>query len=279
MGIIRGGLLVVVSVLLLLSFLVGNVFLTLSLSLDYDNVKSELVPIVKELVEDEMDLGQVIEEHYPFMEEYCENNTEYVFNEQGYTMVIPCDVVLQGHDAVVIYSIDALVEEIYYKDYDCSFWDCLKETEQPFFLVSQKAHDYWLGKFYILLVFSIILIALIFFLVEQKTNLSILVGILLAISALPFMKLNWILSFISEESFLQFFTVFFAKSYVVFLISFILGLIIIALGVVLKFFVVGFKISDFFSKFSKKSSNKKDNTISKKEVKEIMKEEISKKGK
>ena len=53
MGVIRGGLLVIVSVLLFVSLLAGNLFLTMSWSLDYDNVKTELVSVVKELVEEE----------------------------------------------------------------------------------------------------------------------------------------------------------------------------------------------------------------------------------
>jgi len=49
-----------------------------------------------------------------------------------------------------------------------------------------------------------------------------------------------------------------------------LGLICLVLGIVLKFFVVGFKISNLFSK--------KEN-VSEKEVKKIFKEEVSKEGK
>jgi hypothetical protein len=273
MGFIRGGLLVIVSVLLFSSFLAGNFFLTLTLSLDYDTIQPELVSVVSELSEDEINLRQVIDEELPFMEEYCQNNSEYVFSDQGHTFVIPCSVVSQGSDAIISYGLNTLVEEVYYKEYDCDFWKCLEKTGDPFFLVSEKAKDYWKQKFYFSLIASIILVALAFILIEKRTSLPILVGIMLIASGIPFLIINWI-SFnwiplpMFGEYFVQLFTIFFAKSYTVFLISFILGLIVLGIGILSKFFSIGFKISNFFSK--------KKKGISKKEVKNIVKEEISK---
>ncbi len=262
MGIVRGGLFVIASVLLFLLFLVGNVFLTLSLSLDYASVQPELVSVVESIAGDEINLEQEVEGRLGSMELYCQNNSEYVFNdESGQVFVIPCEVVSQGPDAVVDYSVNNFVEEIYYKDYDCDFLDCFAETEQPFFLISQKAKDYWNNKFYLSLFISLFLIALMFFLIEDKKNLPIVAGVLLLISALPFMKLNWVLSFFSDKSFLQFFTIFFAKAYTVFLISFSLGIILLGIGGVLKLFGIGFKISDFLDKLRKKKGVSKDKPV------------------
>jgi len=272
MGVIKGGLLVIASVLLFLSFLVGNFLLTLNLSLDYENVKPEIVSIINEMAQEEFDLNQKINEIYPDMELYCMNNSEFVFNEQGYTFVTPCSIVAEGTESIIEYGTNFLIEDIYYDEYDCDFWNCFEETEQPLFLVSKKAQDYFLGKFYLVLFASIVLVALMFFLVEKKTNLPIIVGVLLGVSALLFVKFDWLFSFSSDNSFLQFFTIFFSKSSTVFLISFILGLLILLAGIILKLFVVGFKISNIFSKFS----SKRDKGVSKKEIKGIVKEEISK---
>ncbi|MFH1787582.1 MAG: hypothetical protein ABH811_02220 [archaeon] len=267
MGLIRGGLLVIVFVLLFLSFLVGNTLFTLSLSLDYDAVKSELVRIADDFNGEEFDLNQKVDEIYPSMVLYCENNLEYVFSEQGNTFVVPCEVVFKGSDAVVDFGINSFIEGFYYKEYNCDFWNCFEETGESFFLVSQKAQDYWRGKFYLSILISIVLTCVTLVLIENRTTLPIIVGSLLSISALPFMKLNWLFS-LTDNSLFDFLTGFFSKSYTVFLISFILGLILIALGIVLKFFVVGFKISDLFSR--------KDKGVSKKEIKSIVKEEIFK---
>lgn len=273
MGFIRGGLLVIVSVLLFSSFLAGNFFLTLTLSLEYDNIKPELVSVVNALAGEEMNLGQMVDEKYPSMQEYCQNNSEYVFSEQGYTFVIPCSVVSQGSDAIFDYGLNTLIEDIYYEEYDCNFWECLEETGTPFFLISEKAKDYWKHNFYFSLIVSIILVALAFILTEKRTNLPILVGIMLMVSGIPFLminwiSLNWIPSSMFGEYFVQLFTIFFTKSHTIFLISFILGLIVLGIGILLKFFWIGFKISNIFSK--------KEKGVSKKEVKRIVKKEISK---
>ena len=127
-----------------------------------------------------------------------------------------------------------------------------------FFLISAKAKDYWGSKFYSLLFISLVLITLLFFLVEQKFNLPVLVGILLSISSLPFMKLNWLLSFFPDKLFLQFFTIFFSKSYDVFLMTFFFGIIIFGLGLILKFFKFGFWVSEFLDKLEK---NKKKEIV------------------
>ena len=50
MGISRGGLLVIVSVLFFIALLVGSTLLTFSLSLKYENVNSEITEIVNETI-------------------------------------------------------------------------------------------------------------------------------------------------------------------------------------------------------------------------------------
>ncbi len=116
MGVIRGGLLVFVSVLLFLVLLVGNTFLTLSLSLNYNNIQTEFVSSIGEVIENEINLDGLIEENYYMMELYCEYESEFVFQEDtlGYTFVIPCDIISQGSQAIVDYGINSLVENVYY---------------------------------------------------------------------------------------------------------------------------------------------------------------------
>ncbi|MBU0894711.1 MAG: hypothetical protein KKF48_00410 [Nanoarchaeota archaeon] len=259
MGVIRSSLLVIASAVLFVVFLAGNLFLTFSLSLDYGNIKAELSSVVRELAEQEINLNSIFEEKFPLMQDYCQNYSEYVFSEQGQTFAIPCDVVDLGFDNVFDYGVEYFMEENYYKDYNCGFWSCFGETEIPFFLVSKKAQDYWNGKFYYLLVVAIVLVALMFLLVEHKPNLLILVGALLTFSALLFRKLDWIFSLINK-SFLHFLGVFFSRATDVFLISIIIGIVVLALGIIFRFLTF-----DFLKK-----------KFSRKEVQEIVKEEVSK---
>jgi len=271
MGIIRGGLLVIASVLFFIGLLVANSLFVISSSLDYKNVQENLVPVVTDVLEEEVGLSGVIEDKLPELEAYCENNSEFVFREEGETFDISCESVGAGSDAVVDEAIGEFVENIYYEDYDCGFFDCIKEGEKPFFLVSEKTKNYFQGKLYLVLVVLAILLASMSLLVESKTNLLLIAGSLLIVAALPFLKLESVIGFFADKSFLQFFTFLFTQSYFVFLTGLILGIVTFGLGITLKFFVVGFKVSDFFSKFS---SN--DKGVGKNEVKGIVKEEISK---
>ncbi|GBE20191.1 MAG TPA: hypothetical protein ENG87_01320 [Candidatus Pacearchaeota archaeon] len=274
MGLIRGGLFVIVSVMFFLFLLVGNAALTLDMSLGYENVKLELGSVVESLAENQMNLTEVVDEDFEVMELYCQNNSansfEYIFNEQGFTFVIPCEVVFQGSGDVIDYGINSLIDEAYYQKYDCNFWDCMGNGKSPFFFVSKQAKDYWHGKFYFALITLIVLLVSMFFLIEDKINLPIIIGSLLVVSSLPFMKLEWIAGIFSNEFFSSFFSIFFSSAYTVFLIVISLGVAVLIVGTLLKFFNIGFKISNLFKK------DEKSKTVSKKEVKQIVQEEVSK---
>ena len=282
MGIIRGGLSVVIGVLLFISFLAGNIFLTLNSSLEYETIRPELISVVKDIAEKDMDLTNVMGDQFETMMLYCQNNSEFILSQEGHTFIIPCETISKGPESVIEKGINDLIEEIYYKDYDCDFFlDCSKQSTYPFFLVSKKAKDYWMEKFYISLIVAIILIIAMLIIMEHRLNLPITVGSILIVSSLPFMKLTSILS-LFDTQFLQFIIIFFSKSYDVFWISFTGGLIILIIGLILKLFKAGFKINGFFSWIERKrkeknlSKDKKGEVISKEHIKEIVKQEISK---
>ncbi len=277
MGAIRGILLVFVSVLLFILLLAGNLLLTLALSLNYDNVKTEFSSDILDSVAGDVSVKGIIEKNIPIMQLYCENKTEFSFEDFniGKSFTIPCDVVAQGSEAIIDYGLNSFIEEIYYEDYDCGFWDCFEKTGSPSFLISEKAHNYWNNKFYLMLLISVALVGLMFFLVEKKSNTFILSGALLIVSSLPFMKLDSVLSLFSDNSLLGLLAVFFAQSYTVFLIMLISGVLVLIVGIVMKFFGVGFTISNLF-KGKGKEVSKKDKKISKNEVKQIVKKGVFK---
>jgi hypothetical protein len=254
MGFFRGGLFVIFSVLFFVSLLIGNTLLILSLSLDYDVVKPEITSVINEIIEKDNGFENKIKEIYPAMELYCFDNSEFVFSNQGQTFRISCEAILQGQDFAMKEGINNLVYDIYYKKYDCVFWNCLGKQELPFFLVSEKAKDYWSMKFYYLILISLGILFLMFLFIENKTNLPLVLGSLCIISSLPFIKLKSLVSYFLNKPFFEFFTIFFNKSYFVFLIVLIIGIIIFCFGIVLKFFKIGFKINELIKKFSKKSS-------------------------
>ena len=273
MGFIRGSLLVFVSILLFIILLLGNTFFVLSSSLKYENVQEELGPILEDFTEDQLNiieedfnLTEEMEEAREFMEEHCQNESSYVFSEGGYTFVIPCDILDEVGDslsAIVDQGIENIIEQIYYDDYDCKFWDCFKGTELPLFLVSEKAKNYWQEKFYLTLIAFFVLVVLIFFLTENKQNTPIIVGSLLVLSSLPLLKLEKIVGSITGDSYLAFVGIFFSKIGSVFWIVFIAGLIILGAGIALRF-LPGIFIKKKFSK---------------RDVQKLVKKEIDKKKK
>ena len=271
MGLIRGGLFVIASVLLFIVFLAGNLFLTLSMSLEYNNIQKELPPIVKDYAEEKFQVTNTIENELGTIQAYCQNTSEYVFSEQGHTFVVPCEIISQGPEAIVNNEINKLIEQKYYQDYTCGFLECISQQETAFFLISEKAKNYWLERLYFSLISALVLILLMFLLIEKKTNLPLVVGSLLLIASLPFIKLSVVISLIPvfiEKTLVSLLGVLVKKSYNVFLISAIVGLIILGSGIILKFFKIGFKIFGLFGK--------KDKKFSKEEVRTIVKEEFAK---
>ena len=301
MGFIRSGLLVIVSVILFMGFLLMNSLLVVSNSLEYKNIQEELIPVVTEFLSEQINLESVSENQLILMQEYCINQTEFVFSEAGETFAISCDAIEGGVNAIVEEMISGKVEEIYYADYSCDFIDCFEEQrDMPYFLVSEQTKNYFENKFYFLMLVCLFISIGIFFLVRNKTNAPILVGGLLLIASLVFVKLDSVAGFFADKSLLKFFGFLFTSSYSIaikgifagiiliiigiisksfkvgFWISGILSKILIIIGIISKFFKVGFWISRILSKFRKDKSNnssnlklvKKDTENSKKDVRD-----------
>jgi hypothetical protein len=272
MGFIRGAAVTVLGIVLLISLFVMNATLTLTWSLEYETLKPVLKETVMSYADQELGLEEYLDEATAIMQEYCENKTEFVFDQDGMTYTIPCETVNQGGEAVLDQGIDALMQGIYYAEYDCEFWECVKTSDNFLVLISEKAHDYWQSKFLIFLLTSIALFLLMFIVSNKKSNVFILGGLLTIISSLPFMKLTWIANFV-PESFKSIFLSFFARSHNVFLIMIIIGLFLLGLGVAFHFLKWGLKIHKLFKK---NSDEGEEDDVSKEDVKKIVKKEIAK---
>ena len=70
--------------------------------MEYENVKPEIKKLFEKIVEkDGLNVTAVIDENLDVMEDYCVDNTEYVFQEQGQTFVIECEDILNNQDSIV----------------------------------------------------------------------------------------------------------------------------------------------------------------------------------
>ncbi len=287
MGLIRGFLLVIVAVLLFVSFLSVSLFWSLSSSLTYDNVQNELTITSGEILEDNLNIENHLQIISPAIQLYCQNNSDYVFSHGGYIISVPCQIALQGEDAIIEESTRDIIYGIYYSDYDCDFIDCFNKMDfkmngtNSLFLISEKAHDYWTDKLYMFLAISLILSVLLFFLVEKKTNMPILAGSLLIASSLPFIKFDSFLNLFSDKMFVKLLNIFFSQTYCVSIKILIIGIILLSIGILLKFFKIGFFISNLISKCKGKDNIKKQDLFVKKEKtqKIQMPEKNVKKGK
>jgi len=274
MGFFRGGLVLILGILLFSSFLIMNSFFVLSSSLKYENVKDGLYPIMKDMASSgtgellpeeiigEFNLTDAAKDVLNQAKNYCrnQNNTKYVFSYKEYNVDVPCELANSGSpEDFINETYDDVIYGIYYKEYDCKFWDCFSKTKLPFFLVSEKARDYWKEKFYFSLLFSLILIMLVFLLIEEKRNTPIVVGILLALSAFPLLKLNDFL-YVLAGDFSSLITIFLSSMQRVFMFSLVFGILLVGTGLALRFW----------------NPDAIKEKISKKEIKEIVKKEVSK---
>ncbi|MDO8623694.1 MAG: hypothetical protein Q7R52_05605 [archaeon] len=228
---IKKSLLVILCIILLISFIAMNAFFVLSSSLEYKNIQSAVKPLLKEVIYG-VDSTET-EKTFEKMKLYCnQNNTDYVISEEGRVISIPCQEILTGTpDTIVNLQIDKFIQSNYYKKYECNFWQCFKSEKTPFFLVSETSKNYFLGKFYLALIISLILIALIFFLVEFKRNALTITGILLIISSLPFAKLSTFAYLFTNKDIINILSMIFAQAYEIFMIALVLGIVLTGIGI------------------------------------------------
>ncbi len=263
MGLIRGALVTIFTILLFLSLFATASSLTISMSLNYNVIKPEVHSIVSDIILNQTEIPEEIEKGLANMQLYCQNNSVLVQENEDYTFELPCEVVNQGTEAIILYAIEDIVEETYYKEYDCDFMNCFEEEAPPFFLFSKHAQGYFMGWFYISLLISIALMVLLFFFIESKTSLPLVLGVVLIVLSFIFLGIGKLLSLIIGWEYAQIVLAFFTQSYTIFLIFLILGIVSIGVGIVLKFLSVG----SFFARIFKK-----DEKITKKDLKEAIEE-------
>jgi hypothetical protein len=227
MGVFRGGLLVLVSIMLFLGILVQGFFLTVYLSLEHDVVSPQITSIAKDLFEKQ-------------------------------------ELPSEFNSSLVEEQISNMVEEKYYGSYDCNFFDCIQKTGEPFSLVSKHAQDYWKIKFFYFLIVLFLLLGGVFLLVENKSNFFILSSVLFIVASFVFLKLKLITELLlvpflkmgdqsgdfSLSLFFNLFSVFLVKSPFVFKVFLGIGILLLIVGVIIKSLGIGFELSGFIERVS-----------------------------
>jgi hypothetical protein len=243
---------VLVSVLLFLSIFATMTFGILSASLNYDNVQNNSVSIVHNFLQQDGNLTSAISRNYPYVQIYCQNNSNYVFGAEGYTFNVSCANALKGQNEFIDEGIKNLIYKIYHTSYDCNFLDCFKSSEIPTFLLSEKTKDFFGGKSRLFLLISFLLFVPLVLLTKKKENSSILLGIFLIIPSLLFIKIDLLFNTISNKIILQVLNLFFSESFPIALGILILGIVLLAFGIIFKIFNFGLLFSNWISKLKEK---------------------------
>lgn len=271
MGIIRGGLIFLLAIVLFISLFLANGFLNLSWSLEYETLQPNLLEHAGGIIND-TGIRETIQSTLPAMEFYCMAHNNYIFVEENFNFEIPCGVVESGVDNLITFGVETLIFQIYYEEYDCEFWSCVKNSDLPFVLISEKAKDYWHSKFGLTCWISLLAFAALFLFSKDKGWILILTSIFIMLSAFLFRKFDWFLSLLPDLSFFDVLNVFFAKSQTVFVIMMIIGVFLLMIGVAFKFFKISFNVLKLFRKKDKSSGK----SLTKDDIRSAVREELDK---
>ena len=247
-GWIRRGALYLIALVLIFILISANLFLTLGISLSYDNVKVNSVAVTEKMFEKELASGQV-DAFYDQLVRECDESQLVSITKQGALIQIDdelnspevncADLKASGKEGFISLIVGSFIEQNYYKEYDCTFWECFNQEglKKPFFIISEMAHKYFMKLFYFALLISVVLLVIAFLLMSHRTNILPYAGILIIISALPFWKLDFMLSLSSIPiDIVQIISILFTDSFSVFLVDVIVGVLFIVFGVVLKIY-------------------------------------------
>lgn len=242
MGLISKLLTLIFSFLLFISLVFGAIFFTINLSLEYTEVQKNAAPFVEIFLRETLPsqvsttdkiLDAILSSEWaqkiPFTDT-LEQSLEEKMNSGNLD-----NVSLQQET-------QQFIQEMYYANYECGYWDCFSISEVPFFLISQKSQNYWYRNFRYLGIASLVLMTLLFFLVSRKRNFFVLVGILSLLASIPLWGVKKIIPMFFTGQILDFINIFLSKSGYVATVLTAGGIILIALAIIFGLFGLGFKI-------------------------------------
>ena len=254
MGMIRGSVLFLLSSLLVVSLLVGNIALTLYISVGSENFKDNIIDDITNVLKNQTTADESIREALPGLEEKCAGKSEVTINYGEFNATIQCDNLEESADLAIKQSITSIIDGETSSENCNSPLSCFSKYKGLFF--SDTAKDYWKNFFTFSLLISLALIAGMFFFIENKIDLPVSAGFLIAFSSLPFIAISFMLPYF-EKSILKPISTILSGSYTVFIIMFSAGAMLVLLGFGLKFIKIGEYISKKFDFKVKKKSDKR----------------------
>lgn len=245
MGFIRGTAVFFLGVLLLATLTLGNLFLILNLSLNYEKIQPKVVDFLYDFSQDNADFSESVGEEFEIAKSECQTKSVYLIEYGNGTIEIPCETIMKGQEETFKYGITHEFDKIYYGIYNCNPFECLSEGKY-YYLISEEAKNYWKSKFYLFLAISLLIVFLMYFAFENKKNIFFVVGFVTVLSVLPFKGIEKILFFLDATA-LQFIPIILSEAGKVFLIMVSIGIFLIVLGILFRFFNLDEKIMEGLS--------------------------------
>lgn len=255
MGFVRGMLLVFFSMIFFFSILIGGLLYTMSSSLSYSSVEVNAFNVVQPIVE-QLNLSQMIQIGMPVIKAYCQTNSDYVAYYQGFTFQIPC-ADINNTELMVNDTIKNLVSDLYYKTYDCGYWDCFSKYTPPLFLISEKSDNYWTNLFYYDIAAAIASAVGLFFLFKRKYDLLFLAGGIFIFSSLLLLGISKLVAVLPNQIVQGILMIFFSQSKSIFFKMLLPGIGLIFAGLIVEMFRAGFKIYNMFSRVGEEDAEDK----------------------
>ncbi|MEK6760877.1 MAG: hypothetical protein AABX93_03060 [Nanoarchaeota archaeon] len=252
MSIIRGAALFLLSSILVVSLLMGNLALTMYLSVGSENFKESIVEDIASVLKNQTNADESIQNALPGLREQCAGKSEIIINYGDFNATIQCDNLEESSDQVIKQSITEIIDQETSSEICDSPLNCFSKYKGLFF--SDGAKNYWKGMFVLSLFISLALIGGMFFFVENRVDLPVSVGFLVAFSSLPFIVINFMLPYF-DNGILKPIATIFSSSYTVFITMLGIGVLLVVMGFGLKFIKIGEYISKKFD-FKKKSDKK-----------------------
>ena len=235
---------------------------TVSSSLEYNSSSEHIYSVVNE-ISSSSGIDSFIEDNHEEIQLICKNDSKnYTF--KAIEISIPCKEITKDANTTVEKIKLNIVDQFYYKKYNCTFKTCLKEPKNFPYYISNNFKEFLKSKlFWMFFIFILISIAYLF-LLEKKNNFFFILGTFTILSSLPIKLISLIPNMFSNKLFAGIILSLFNKSQTIFIYYLIAGGIFLLLGFIFKFFDIGMKVSKWIEKISPKKETDKEE-IEKKE--------------
>lgn len=156
---------ILLTIILIPVLLLNNLFLTLDLSYNVDNIAENTKPLIEENLENsEISINEAFERQCTQTER---ENLPFPVGE------IPCSKIEQSDN-----EFKTSMEHIYNQEYDCEYLNCYYKIEGPGILISEKTNENISSIFWTITAITLALLAILFFVFKRNNSFMLHTGIL-----------------------------------------------------------------------------------------------------